>query len=518
MNKLVVVLIAFCMCAFVSPISAQVTGAAVSLDCGETTQVPIDPIGNLNYTFECTISNPTAYEERIAIQYSMAGLASSGPAEVNVEAGSNESFNVSVMWNQEMHNEVRQMTVSATVQELNDVPPPNTATAQYDGVLDLGYNYTENGCFTLGTMPAVDYIVLQMAWGASESNITLHLDHTSSPITAMNFQLLVAMGCYDNTMLHRVIDDFMIQGGDFTNGDGTGGHAGNFTGLCNGQPSNDPDCGTSGANAWTIPDEADNGLLHEPCTISMAKTSAPDTGGSQFFLIPEDSEPSWLDGVHTVFGTVLDGCDDITAISEVVTADNDRPEQDVMLQHAMFGTQAVVDADGDNVTNGNDNCPNTSNTNQSDLDNDTLGDVCDEDMDGDGTLNDADVFPTNANESSDHDQDGIGDNSDNDDDNDGMNDTDDAFPLDQNETTDTDGDGIGDNSDADDDGDGVADLTDNCPYISNGDQADADNDGIGTACDGEEVETETPAVPALGMIGALMGIFLAVATRKDTSN
>ena len=56
MNKLVVVLIAFCMCAFVSPISAQVAGAAVSLDCGETTHVPIDPIGNLNYTFECTIS------------------------------------------------------------------------------------------------------------------------------------------------------------------------------------------------------------------------------------------------------------------------------------------------------------------------------------------------------------------------------------------------------------------------------------------------------------------------------
>ncbi len=51
----------------------------------------------------------------------------------------------------------------------------------------------------------------------------------------------------------------------------------------------------------------------------MAKTSMPNTGGSQFFIIPEDSTPSWLDGVHTVFGTVTSGCEHITTISEVAT-------------------------------------------------------------------------------------------------------------------------------------------------------------------------------------------------------
>ena len=96
-----------------------------------------------------------------------------------------------------------------------------------------------------------------------------------------------------------------------------------------------------------------------------------------------------------------------------------------------------------------------------------------------------------------------------------MDDTSDAFPYDRNETTDTDGDGIGDNSDADDDGDGVADTTDNCPYTANADQADADNDGIGTACDGSEEESETPSVPAMGLIGSLLAVCLALVVRKN---
>ncbi len=76
----------------------------------------------------------------------------------------------------------------------------------------------------------------------------------------------------------------------------------------------------------------------------MAKTSAPHTGGSQFFLIPSDSTPSWLDGQHTVFGEVTSGCDHVTAISGVTTGNNDnsdqtsgdRPIQDVKLVSATF--------------------------------------------------------------------------------------------------------------------------------------------------------------------------------------
>jgi cyclophilin family peptidyl-prolyl cis-trans isomerase len=66
----------------------------------------------------------------------------------------------------------------------------------------------------------------------------------------------------------------------------------------------------------------------------MAKTSAPDTGGSQFFIIPEDSTPSHLNGVHTVFGEVTEGCEHITTISEVATGDNDRPILPVVIYSA----------------------------------------------------------------------------------------------------------------------------------------------------------------------------------------
>ncbi len=63
----------------------------------------------------------------------------------------------------------------------------------------------------------------------------------------------------------------------------------------------------------------------------MAKTSSPNTGGSQFYIVPEDSTPSHLDGVHTVFGKVVDGIDHVTAISDVPTDGNDRPLNDVRL-------------------------------------------------------------------------------------------------------------------------------------------------------------------------------------------
>jgi cyclophilin family peptidyl-prolyl cis-trans isomerase len=66
----------------------------------------------------------------------------------------------------------------------------------------------------------------------------------------------------------------------------------------------------------------------------MAKTSMPNTGGSQFFIIPEDSTPDWLDGAHTVFGTVTSGCEHITTISEVATGQSDRPVLPVVIHTA----------------------------------------------------------------------------------------------------------------------------------------------------------------------------------------
>ncbi|MGB2037915.1 MAG: peptidylprolyl isomerase, partial [Candidatus Poseidoniaceae archaeon] len=67
------------------------------------------------------------------------------------------------------------------------------------------------------------------------------------------------------------------------------------------------------------------------------------TGGSQFFLIPEDSTPNWLDGVHTVFGNITSGCDFVTSISEVETGQGDEPVNDVVIESAEFIGSEEVD-------------------------------------------------------------------------------------------------------------------------------------------------------------------------------
>ena len=192
-----------------------------------------------------------------------------------------------------------------------------------------------------------DTIELNLSWSEGgvdkQGVVVLELYPDDAPVHAENFKQLVNQGKYDGTKFHRVIDDFMIQGGDFENGDGTGGHAIIWDGYCNGNAVQDSDCDGFGQSRWTIGDEADNGFIHTPCSISMAKTSAPHTGGSQFFLIPSDSTPDWLDGVHTVFGNITSGCDHVTAISQVATGQNDKPVSDVVIESAVFIGSEEVD-------------------------------------------------------------------------------------------------------------------------------------------------------------------------------
>jgi len=196
-----------------------------------------------------------------------------------------------------------------------------------------------------------DAVVVDGAFNGTYSNITLNifhgenlenatanytikimLNHEAAPIHTDNMRKHVIAGNYNMTHFHRIIDNFMIQGGDFENHDGTGGYAADWYGYCNGQLANNQNaCDQS---SWTIPDEADNGLLHNSCVISMAKTSNPNTGGSQFFIVPEDSQPDWLDGVHTVFGEITEGCEHVTTISEVTTGASDRPIPPVMIYSA----------------------------------------------------------------------------------------------------------------------------------------------------------------------------------------
>ena len=171
------------------------------------------------------------------------------------------------------------------------------------------------------------------------------------------------------------------------------------------------------------------------------------------------------------------------------------------------GLKFRPDQDDDGVEDDIDNCPSIANPNQFDTDEDMLGDLCDEDDDGDGVPDASDAFPLDSGESIDSDGDGVGDNSDwapndssesADSDGDGVGDNADAFPADSAETADSDGDGVGDNSDwapndstesADTDGDGVGDNADAFPADptetldtdddGEGDNTDADIDGDG---------------------------------------
>jgi len=127
-------------------------------------------------------------------------------------------------------------------------------------------------------------------------NITIQLG-ADMPITAGNFAKLAGQGYYDNTIFHRVIDGFMIQGGDPT---GTG----------------------RGGPGYVIPDEftKNNRVLRG--TVAMAN-AGPNTGGSQFFINLVDNE--FLNSKHPVFGTVTGGMDVVDKIGKVKTDSNDRP-------------------------------------------------------------------------------------------------------------------------------------------------------------------------------------------------
>jgi len=137
----------------------------------------------------------------------------------------------------------------------------------------------------------------------SMGDITIQL-YDDMPITTGNFKSLVKRGVYDNTIFHRVIVDFMIQGGDPT---GTG----------YGDPS-----------IPTIPDEFTDHNRNDRGTIAMAN-AGPNTGSSQFFINLVNN--NYLDTKHPVFGRVIAGMDVVDAIGNVATGQNDRPLQDVRI-------------------------------------------------------------------------------------------------------------------------------------------------------------------------------------------
>jgi peptidyl-prolyl cis-trans isomerase B (cyclophilin B) len=131
----------------------------------------------------------------------------------------------------------------------------------------------------------------------NHGTVALELFDDDAPKTVANFRKLASEGFYDGVIFHRVIRDFMIQGG-CPQGTGTGGPG------------------------YTFEDEIND---HKVVRGALAMANAgPNTNGSQFFIVTTDEAP-WLDGKHTVFGRVSDGMDAVDAIEGLPTGANDRP-------------------------------------------------------------------------------------------------------------------------------------------------------------------------------------------------
>jgi peptidyl-prolyl cis-trans isomerase B (cyclophilin B) len=147
----------------------------------------------------------------------------------------------------------------------------------------------------------------------NQGAIGLELFDEDAPETVANFRKLAEDGFYDGLIFHRVIKDFMIQGG-CPQGTGTGGPG------------------------YTFDDEINDHVIVRG-TLAMAN-AGPNTNGSQFFIVTAEATP-WLDGKHTAFGRVVEGMDVVDSIESQPTDARDRPVDDVRMERVV-----VEGADG----------------------------------------------------------------------------------------------------------------------------------------------------------------------------
>lgn len=152
----------------------------------------------------------------------------------------------------------------------------------------------------------------------SMGDIKILLYTDLAPETTKNFIELTKQGKYVNVPFHRVIDDFMIQCGDFEKKNGTGGYSYKGEGTI-------------------IEDEFSPVLKNVRGALSMANRG-PNTGGSQFFIVQNKDGANWLDGKHAVFGFVFEGMEVVDKIAGADTDASDRPKTEILLKSVEITT------------------------------------------------------------------------------------------------------------------------------------------------------------------------------------
>lgn len=211
---------------------------------------------------------------------------------------------------EEQDEENRQVSEARTTLMQDDNP---ACHPQYNAISDqeiqelLDYSLNTQ---SMKKLPNEGDTVAHMKTNKGDIKILLYTDHV--PETTNNFIELANAGKYDDTIFHRVIDCFMIQGGDFENSNGTGGHSHKGPGT-------------------KFEDEFVDELKHIKGALSMAN-AGPNTNGSQFFIVQADRGTPHLDGMHSVFGFVYEGLDVVDEIGGVQTGANNRPVEDIVVE------------------------------------------------------------------------------------------------------------------------------------------------------------------------------------------
>jgi cyclophilin family peptidyl-prolyl cis-trans isomerase len=177
--------------------------------------------------------------------------------------------------------------------------PMNSNTSQ-EGSMDRK-TYTEAPAI----LAEADRIGKKARFTTNQGNFTIALYGDKAPKTVSNFITLAKDGFYNGTIFHRVIEDFMIQGGD---PEGTG----------------------RGGPGYQFEDEFDPALTFSKEGLLAMANAGPATNGSQFFITT--SKPTHLNNKHTIFGEVLEGYDTVVKISKVARDANDKPNADVVIE------------------------------------------------------------------------------------------------------------------------------------------------------------------------------------------